>query len=200
MLTNMLIKKEEWKSITDWEFYEVSNYGRVRSIDKVVKSKSGSTALKKGKLRTLTLDKDGYYGILLYDGKRKKRFLIHRLVAQAFLPNPLGLPQINHKDEVKTNNSVENLEWCDCSYNINYGTRNERVGKKLKDSNSTARQVVQKTLTGDVVKVWRSVKSVKEGGFKVSGVMKACQGYEMSPNGKKWNFTQHKGYKWEYLN
>lgn len=72
-----------------------------------------------------------YLYVELWKNGKRKRERIHRLVAQAYLPNPNNLPQVNHKDEVKTHNYLGNLEWCDASYNINYGTRNERVAKKL---------------------------------------------------------------------
>lgn len=68
----------------------------------------------------------GYKCVRLYDGKKYHTKYIHRLVAEAFIPNPYNLPQINHKDENKENNVVSNLEWCDCKYNINYGTARQR--------------------------------------------------------------------------
>ena len=74
-------------------------------------------------------DKEGYLSVAFYGGEKPKYFKIHRLVAMMFIPNPDNLPQINHKDENKANNSVENLEWCTGKYNVNYGTRNERAGK-----------------------------------------------------------------------
>ena len=76
-------------------------------------------------------DKDGYYKVnLYYDGKQKTYF-IHRLVALTYIPNPNNLPQVNHKSEIKTENFIDNLEWCTGEYNTNYGTRNERAGKTL---------------------------------------------------------------------
>lgn len=80
-----------------------------------------------------SLSKFGYYRVSLYDGKNKKPkfFAVHRLVALAYLENPYNFPQVNHKNEIKTDNRVENLEWCSCSYNINYGKRNKKVSEKL---------------------------------------------------------------------
>lgn len=79
--------------------------------------------------RRFKLTKDGYYQVCLSkDGKQYYRY-VHRLVAEAFIPNPNNLPQVNHKDENPQNNEVSNLEWCNSEYNINYGTRNKRVGK-----------------------------------------------------------------------
>ena len=119
---------EEWRPIEGYEgLYEISSYGRVRSLDKYVKSKSESYRLHKGKVLSPEKNTRGYLSVVLsYNGKHKT-ITVHRLVAQAFLPNPDNLPEINHKDEDKTNNNVTNLEWCDHKYNVNYGTRNIRA-------------------------------------------------------------------------
>ena len=73
----------------------------------------------------------GYLQVSLSKNGKVKTYLVHRLVAEAYLPNPEWLPQVNHKDENKENNALPNLEWCDISYNVNYGSRNEKVGKAL---------------------------------------------------------------------
>ena len=121
---------EEWKSIPGYEgLYEVSNLGRVRSLDRYVKTCYEAYKLHKGKILSPAKDKNGYLKVhLCYNGKHNI-IRVHRLVAQAFLLNPDNLPEVNHKDEDKTNNSVDNLEWCDRSYNISYGTRTERQKK-----------------------------------------------------------------------
>lgn len=105
--------------------YEITNKGRLWS------NKTNSF-LKQFK------SKKGYMNVYLYinsnnDSKHKvKRFQVHRLVAQAFIPNPNNLPQVNHKDENKENNNTNNLEWCSNSYNHNYGTRNYRQSQSIK--------------------------------------------------------------------
>ena len=112
---------EEWRAVPGYEgLYEVSSYGRVKSIDRYVKSKS--YRLHKGKVLSPGKDRNGYlFVVLSYNGKHKG-ITVHRLVAESFIPNPDNLPQVNHKDEDKTNNNVDNLEWCDAKYNSNYGT------------------------------------------------------------------------------
>ena len=106
--------KEVWKDIPLYKgIYEVSNLGKVRS--KVT-----------GKLATTFKSKKGYIVANIYLNGRCKHERVHRLVAITFIPNPNNYPQVNHKDEVKTNNCVTNLEWCDCEYNNYYGTHTER--------------------------------------------------------------------------
>lgn len=109
--------KEIWKDIIGFErIYEVSNYGRVRSVRSgriLYQSKCGGCR--------------GYAAVCLSkDGKRYGK-LVHRLVAEAFIPPVEGLSEVNHKDEDKTNNRVENLEWCDHKYNMNYGSRTNKT-------------------------------------------------------------------------
>ena len=116
--------EEIWRPIEGYEgLYEVSSYGRVRSLDKYVKSGYGSYRLRKGKILSPGIRPDGYLVVSL----QYKMFRVHRLVAQAFILNPDNLPQVNHKDENKANNRVDNLEWCDSKYNNNYGTARIRA-------------------------------------------------------------------------
>lgn len=104
--------EEIWKPVVGYEgLYEVSSYGRVRRVNKDLL-----------KLQNVK----GYNQVCLYKNGISTGLRVHRLVAQAFLPNPDNLPQVNHKDEDKTNNNVDNLEWCDNKYNNNYGTKIER--------------------------------------------------------------------------
>ena len=106
------------KDIKDYEsLYAITRDGRVWSY-------KSNKFLKPSLVR-------GYHRVILYKEGKEKAFRIHRLVAEAFIPNPDGLPQVNHKDEDKSNNCVENLEWCDAKYNANYGTRTERAINKI---------------------------------------------------------------------
>lgn len=116
--------KEEWRFIKNYEgLYEVSNTGLVRSIDRYTINSKGVKKRYKGKLLSPGFNKrNGYFLVRI----SKDCFYVHRLVAEAFLDNPDNLREVNHKDEDKTNNRVDNLEWCTSKYNRSYGTRTER--------------------------------------------------------------------------
>ena len=160
---------EAWKDIKGFENYQISTNGRVWS------------KIKKKYLKGF-IDKDGYKIVDLRKNKKTFKKRINRLVAESFLENPDNLPQVNHKDEVKTNNKVENLEWCTVEYNLNYGTRNEKAAKAL------AKQVYQYTLNGELIKIWPSTKEVGRNGFKQSGVWQACNGKIKTYKGYLWNY------------
>lgn len=119
---------EEWRPIVGFEgLYEVSNTGRVRSLDRCSVNSLGRSVFIKGKLLKIYDNTLGYKFVSLVMDKHPSPTYVHRLVAQAFIPNPLGLPQINHKDEDKSNNRADNLEWCTAKYNMNYGSRMEKT-------------------------------------------------------------------------
>ena len=119
---------EEWKNVIGYEgLYEVSNTGQVRSLDRYVKYSNGRICLHKGKVLSPAKDKYGYLAVVLSCNGKQKTIKIHRLVAQAFIENPDNLPEVNHLDEDKTNNNVDNLEWCTTKYNSNYGHRTENA-------------------------------------------------------------------------
>lgn len=112
--------QEIWKDIEGYEgLYQVSNYGRIKSLD--YRHKGIPKIMVSGK------QNNGYMNVGLWKDRQKTTYYIHRLVAKAFLPNPDGLPEVNHIDECLSNNMVTNLEWCTSEYNANYGTRNERM-------------------------------------------------------------------------
>lgn len=163
-----------WKPIPNYEgLYEVNNLGEIRTLYNY----------KKYKILTQNI-KRGYYQIGLRKNKVRKWHQAHRLVAQAFIPNPYNLPQVNHKDENKLNNKVENLEWCTVSYNNTYGSRIERVTSK------TGKPVYQFSLDGKLVKKHKSIASTaREVGLVSPGnIIACCKGrYETSA-----------GYKWSY--
>lgn len=121
------MQNEVWKDCKHYEgLYQVSNYGRVRSVERTITDVCGRTRTLKGCYIYQFTRNDGYLTVNLSKFGRHKTELVHRLVAMAFIPNPDNKPQVNHKDEDKQNNYVENLEWATEKENINYGTRIER--------------------------------------------------------------------------
>ena len=142
---------EIWRPVRDFEgLYEVSNLGRVRSLDRITISKSGLRRRIKGKIIKAVPNNLGYMHLLLSCDGVSKTKPIHRLVADAFVYNPNNLPEVNHKDENKANNSADNLEWCDRSYNVNYGTgiRRRAIAK--------SKPIEQLTLDGKHVAYYES--------------------------------------------
>lgn len=123
---------ENWKSIDGYKgLYEVSNLGRVRSLDRIVGNRWGKEHMRKGYVMTSTRTSKGYLGIQLFSNGIKKSFKTHRLVASAFIPNPLNLDDVNHKDFDKSNNNVENLEWMSKEDNMQHARIGGRKAKKL---------------------------------------------------------------------
>ena len=158
---------EEWKKIEGFETAYVSNYGRF---------KYGNGKIRKGSGR--------YRLVTIYENGKYYAFSVHRLVAKAFIPNPYKLPEVNHKDENPANNCVWNLEWCTKNYNLNYGTRNKRIGnhktkppketiEKAKQKNS--KPVLQYTLDGEFVAEYPSAREAsRQTGINVSNIVNVC--------------------------
>lgn len=171
------MENEIWKDIEGYEcLYQVSDQGRVRSM-----LRKGTTG---GILAPLVMSK-GYLGVRLYKNKVGKTYKIHRLVAQAFIPNPDNKPQVNHKSEQKWLNSVDNLEWATAKENNNWGTRNQRVSCK---NNWNSKPVKQLSLDGTLIAIWPSASEAERNGFIQSKISACCQGKSKT----------HRGYLWVY--
>ena len=124
------MENEIWKDIKGYEgLYQISNKGRVKSLRRAIRvaEKLGGFRVKGERILLHDVGKFGYHRVHLLKNHKGKHLLVHRLVADAFIDNPMNLPQINHKDENKGNNVVSNLEWCTAKYNSNYGDRTERT-------------------------------------------------------------------------
>lgn len=158
--------KEIWKDCKGYEGeYQVSNFGRVWSV-------------KRQNYLTPHSHTKGYLKVTMRakNGKTKIEY-VHRLVALAFINNPDNLPQVNHKDENKTNNHVDNLEWCTCKENINYGTHNERRAEK--------RKVAVECI--ELKKTFKSMtQASKETDIPISCISRACSGLQETAGGLHW--------------
>ena len=187
---------EVWKTaVYDGEVYEglykVSNLGKILSLNYNHTGKS--------KLLKPYDDTRGYLQVKLSKNRKSKNCSVHRLVATAFLDNPENLPEINHKDEDKTNNFVflnedgtvnkekSNLEWCEHKYNTNYGTRNERVSKAMTNG-KLSKPVLQLSLSGELIREWPSTMECDRNGFHFGNVAACCRGEK----------PQYKGFLWMY--
>lgn len=179
---------EEWRPVNGYEgLYEVSNLGRVRSLH-----------WKEPRLMTITLDKDGYPTVSLRNGGRLCHHgKVHRMVAEAFIENFDNHREINHIDEDKTNNRVDNLEWCDTKYNINYGTRTQKVADKLR--NGVKSKPVIATLPDGTEEYYPSVREAnrqlakadaknKRGG-SICGAIRQRYGCKTA-YGRKWRYAE----------
>lgn len=179
---------EIWKSIENFDKYEISNYGNVRS--KVIHRSKNENVPPRISYRYLKPSiKRGYATVQISNNYYILTRLIHRLVAKAFIPNPNNLPQVNHKDEDTLNNCVDNLEWCTNEYNSNYGTRNERIGKTAKRNMKLAKPVLQYDLNGNLIKEWFSLEQItRETEFRKPNISKCCHEKSNTAYGFKWKF------------
>ena len=169
---------EQWKSLAFLGFndYEVSNYGRVKNT-------------KTGYILKGQADNYGYPTVSLYENKKRTTKLVHRLVAITFLPNPDNLPEVNHKDENKFNNHIDNLEWCTSGYNINYGNRNEKAGKAISKKRRD-KEHAKPVINLDTQEVFQcAIDAAKEYNLYNGSHISACC------NGKR---KKAAGYRWAY--
>lgn len=172
-----MIEHEIWKDIAEYEgLYKISNLGRIKSLQHY-----------RGINNILTQRiKKGYYTIGLRKKGIRKWYLVHRLVAKTFIPNPDNLPQINHKDENKLNNNINNLEWCSAKYNNSYGTRLARVSQ----SNKLRKKVCKYDLKGNLIATYNSItEATKLNGLKsLASVSNCCNGIYETAGGNIYRF------------
>jgi len=192
-MVNYITNEEVWKPVTEEgfeDFYEVSNFGRVRSLDRIVESKRGPLKYK-GKLISTSLNSDGYPTFNLCKAGKQRNVKVHQIVAKAFIPNPDNLPEVNHIDEIKTNNHVSNLEWCTRLENMRHGTGLRRM--KSHPNQIKRRKKSKKPVIGikidDGTKIrFESIAEANRNGFKRRNIWSVINGIDKS----------HYGYVWYY--
>lgn len=183
--------EEVWKDIVGYEGkYQISNFGNVKSLareyDTMNKFNRRKHTVVEEHMMKIQHYSNGYPFVGLSKDGKTRGHMIHRLVAMAFLLNPDNLPEVNHKDENKDNNCVDNLEWCTSKYNANYGTRNERCFPK-----EQCVAVNQYTKDGVFIKRWNSLGEVfRELGIDRSQISGVCR--------HKKEYVTAGGFKWEY--
>ena len=181
--------KEIWKPIRNYEgLYEVSNMGRVKSLERTAWNGKGYWTMPEKILRAVN-NGNGYLAVNLYKEGIMKTYKIHRLVATAFLPNSNNLPCINHKDENKQNNCVDNLEFCSYSYNNTYNDKAKKASKKIAEKNCKPVYGINK-VSGLIIEF----KSAKEAGRTLridpGSITKCCKGKKYkSAGGFYWHYA-----------
>ncbi len=174
--------KEVWRDIPGFPFYQASDKGRIRSIERINRGR------KFGKILTpqpLYRNKP-YWGVAIRRNKKNVRIGIHRLVAMSFLPNPHNLPVVNHKDENPSNNCVENLEWCTQKYNCNYGTRIDRIKANMPQNKA----VYQTSLDGVIIAEFPTIQeAARQTGICAGHICDVCKGNREFANGYKWRYV-----------
>ena len=183
---------EIWKDVVGYEgLFLVSSYGRVISLSRPYSNNKG-IAFTRTRILSPRLNSGGYYQVAFAMNKKISQPHIHKLVAEAFIPNPNNYPQVDHIDCCKLNNRVENLRWCTQSMNNNNPLTKDRrksnihiTGKKI--SQSLSMPVVRISLTNpNDIKIYKSRDETKKDGFIPSNVSQVCLG----------RYSQHKGFKW----
>lgn len=184
--------EEIWRDIEGYEkLYQVSNFGNVRSLPRNT---------KKGRVLKHTRYKNGYLYLNLCKDGKSKHYYIHRLVAQAFLPNPDNLPQVNHRDENPSNNRVDNLEWCTSKYNNNYGSHNQKISEAQRGisrgpySEETKRKksipVAQLTKKGELIVIfYGATEAERQTGIAHQSINACCIGKRKSAGGFVWKYV-----------
>lgn len=195
IVDNNTIEEEIWKDIKGYEgLYQISNFGNVKSLNRINKfysNKTGDIISRKIKGKILKSSESNHYlAVSLSNGKKIKTYRIHRLVAEHFVLNPNNYTEINHKDENKHNNKMDNLEWCAVSYNNNYGTRKERLRKYHQEISKS----VDCLQNGKLIKRFKSVRDAAEC-VNSKNIYSAITAINHCVNGRK---KSAYGFQWAY--
>lgn len=187
--------EEVWKDIPGYKgLYQISNLGRVKSLPRKWSPKE--TILR------AEGEKAEYLHVSLWKNRKSTPLYIHKCVAKMFIPNHNNLSYVNHKDENKKNNRVDNLEWCSLQYNNNYGTRNSRIGAKQINHPDKSHPVLQFRLDGEFVAEYPSISEAhRQTGFSINAIRVICNGgYFDNRTGKFYKSNKLKGYIFRYKN
>lgn len=184
---------EEWRDIPLYEgIYQISNYGRIKTLSRFTSYKdrygNNSQRLVREKIRRVHDNGNGYLFVGLWYNNKTNTEYIHRLVATTFIPNPLNLPQVNHKDENKKNNYVSNLEWCTGLYNTNYGTCLQRSNQSYINNNNN-RQIDMYDIKGNFLKHYECAYHMEQDGISRRAAYNVCRKRARSHKGCVFRFT-----------
>lgn len=195
---NTVVMKEIWKPVVGYEgFYDVSNLGSVRRVKRSLLHKGRHVAYVKPMIMKLSVDTYGYKTVELSVNRKRKRTAVHRLVALAFIPNPKGKTQVNHKDLDKTNNVVTNLEWTTPKENCNHAWENGACTATWKGKfgkNHFNHSKIDQYTTDDVyvASFYGFHEAAREMGLYAQNIHKACNGVYKTCGGYKWKYAKDK--------
>lgn len=191
------MSEEIWKDVVGWEgYYKVSSLGRVKSVNRIVPRSDGTKYPVKERILKLELCKNGYIRIGLHKDGSWKHFLVHRLVAEAFIPNPENKPQVNHFDSDMSNNAVENLEWCTASENAmhSFAYNNRKKAKppvKYGSENNMSRKIVKLGINGKYIAKYDTMsEALIELGAKSNHIIDVCVGRRPLSLGYRWMYLE----------
>lgn len=182
--------REVWVDISGYEgLYQVSNWGQVKSFPR-------NGTINEIKILKPFKSRNGYLRIKLCKDGVIKTYYVHRLVAEAFIENPNNLPEVNHINEVKTDNRSENLEYCDHKTNINHGSRNERIATSMTNG-KRSKAILQFDSQGSLIKEFPSSREVtRQLGYSQGEISKCCNGLRESAYGSIWRFKENETDGW----
>lgn len=185
--------QEIWRDICGYSgLYQVSNLGNVRSLGVHFIRSDGKPYTRDPRAINPISNNCGYLCVELHNRGLAKRFLVHRLVAQAFIPNPNNYPEINHIDENKTNNAVDNLEWCTHQQNSCHGTRAVRIKQTLKNRGRTV-PVLMFSKQGELLRRFDGInEAASEMQISSGSIVECCKGtkYRKSAGGYVWKYDR----------
>ena len=184
------MKEEVWKDIQGYEgYYQISNMGRVKSVKRIVWNNSrGCYVTVPERIMKGRKDKDGYLLAHLSKDGKAKNYKIHRLVAVAFIGNPNNLPVINHKNEIKSDNRVSNLEWCSYSYNNSYNDKGKKIGKKA--AKKLGKPIFSIDRETGLIMWWESIaEAARQTGISKSSICDCCKGRRKSASNFYWYYA-----------
>jgi len=189
--------EEIWKDIENYEgLYQISNLGRVKSMSRYMNNSFGGKSLLKERFMKLNPNSDGYENVRIHKNCNGETFKIHKLVASHFIDNPLGRNEVNHKNGIKNDNRVSNLEWCTHSENIRHAysklNRNGSMKGIMGKHNKKSKLIYQLDMDGNVInKFYGTKEAQRETGIWGSKISAVCRGdkYYKTAGGYKWKFA-----------
>ena len=175
------IPMEKWKDINGYEGrYQVSNLGRIKSLPR-------NGTIKEERILKYEKNNQGYLQVCLYNSGKKKLYLVHRIVAIAFIPNPENKPEVNHKWGIKTDNRASELEWNTQSENTLHAYENKLQKIKTGKEHKGSRVILQYDLESNYIKKWDTIKEAEEE-LKIYGISKCCRGQRKTAGGYIWKY------------